>query len=178
MPIGAVVQTLVLFMLVALILQYEASGIVLVALLNGSLLYGMCAYIGTAAAYIKLKIVSPHIKRPFDAGYFLGITCAVFLICCCVTAMVQMFSTAVFRETLLVCVAKVGLQFLEFLLVRRHHMVETPEEQFIQDNLNEHGLMAALEEEEEADASAYLQVGGMSGMNMASKGNVVYPVAD
>ncbi|KAJ3006266.1 UNVERIFIED_CONTAM: hypothetical protein HDU68_004181 [Siphonaria sp. JEL0065] len=161
-PMGAVAMTLGFFMVVALILQYEASGVVLLALLNGSLLYGMFAYVATAGAYIKLRISMPHIKRPFDAGYTLGMSSAVFLIGCCITAMVQMFSTEVFRETLLVCLGKVALQFSEFLFFRRHHMVQTPEEQFIHAELNANGLQEAKSNHELADAAKYAGVGGRS----------------
>ncbi|KAJ3069125.1 hypothetical protein HDU98_007807 [Podochytrium sp. JEL0797] len=157
-PIGAVAVTLVFFMTVALILQYEASGVVLTALLNGSLLYGMFAYIGMAAAYIKLRIVSPHVKRPFDAGYFLGITCSLYLIACCLTSMIQMFATVAFRETLYFCLVKIGIQYLQFLVYQRFHMVETPEEQFIHVELNLNGLKEAESRNELADAGQFKEV--------------------
>ncbi|KAJ3124831.1 hypothetical protein HK100_011090 [Physocladia obscura] len=133
----------------------EASGVVVLALLNGSLLYGMFAYVATALAYIKLRIFMPYVKRPFDAGYYVGITCALFLIGCCLTAMVQMFSTVAFRETLYVCLGKIALQFSEFVFYRRYHMVETPEEQFIHAELNMNAMDIAKSKGELADASKY-----------------------
>ncbi|ORY53595.1 hypothetical protein BCR33DRAFT_710989 [Rhizoclosmatium globosum] len=149
-PIGAVIMTLSFFMLVA------ASGVVLLALLNGSLLYGMFAYVGTALAYIKLKIFMPHVKRPFDAGFYVGIFSALFLIGCCITAMTQMFATVTFRETLFVCLGKIMLQFSEFIFFRRHHMVQTPEEQFIHAELHAGGVDVAMSTGELADGSKYM----------------------
>ncbi|KAI8616287.1 amino acid permease-domain-containing protein [Chytriomyces sp. MP71] len=178
-PIGAIIETLILFMLVALILQYEASGVVLLALLNGSLLYGLFAYTATGFAYIKLRIFIPHVNRPFNPGYWVGMISALFLISICIACMVQLFSTDVFRETLLVCLGKLALQFTEFLFHRRHHLKSTPEEEFIHAEMNVKAADEVMQSKREVtDASSYSAIvlptasagGNLHHMNRSSVG--------
>ncbi|KAJ3006355.1 UNVERIFIED_CONTAM: hypothetical protein HDU68_004103, partial [Siphonaria sp. JEL0065] len=124
-----------------------ASGVVGEALLNGSLLYAILAYISVALAYLRMRWKYPHLNRPFNLGNFFGPFCALVTLTSYISALVNMFYNQIFRDTLYVCLGKLGFMLLFFAVLQRTNMVETPEEEFIQRYLNSNDDIEDTEEE-------------------------------
>ncbi|ORY45266.1 hypothetical protein BCR33DRAFT_850115 [Rhizoclosmatium globosum] len=199
-PFNAALLSIGLIVVIALIIQFESGGIVGQALLNGSLLYAIFAYIAVGAAYIRMKLVFPSLKRPFDLGFWFGNLCAIITLVSFTSALVELFLQPVMRETLFVCLGKLGVMTVEFVVYHRFHLVETPEEEFIQHhlgNLADGGNIADEYKDEEGkiDANAYVhnlsksiisvakskrQLHGVavSGSNLKLPSNVKLPVHD
>ncbi|KAJ3076746.1 hypothetical protein HDU98_000626 [Podochytrium sp. JEL0797] len=134
-PFNASVLACVLTVVIALILQFESAGVVGQALLNGSLLYAIFAYLSVSAAYIRMKLIFPNLKRPFDLGNFWGILMAVISLVAFTSALIELFLQEIMRETLFVCLGKLGVMTIEFVVYHRFHLISTPEEEFIQKQL-------------------------------------------
>ncbi|KAJ3030725.1 UNVERIFIED_CONTAM: hypothetical protein HDU68_007936 [Siphonaria sp. JEL0065] len=114
----------------------KASGVVGEALLNGSLLYAIFAYVSVAFAYLQMRYKYPNLSRPFDLGPIIGPICALVTLASYTAALINMFHNEVFRDTLYICLGKLAWMLLFFVVFQRKHMIETPEEEFIQRYLN------------------------------------------
>ncbi|KAJ3283987.1 hypothetical protein HDU79_008601 [Rhizoclosmatium sp. JEL0117] len=136
-PIYALVCSMAMSLGAALVLQFEASGVAGQAFLNGSLLYAIFAYIAVAFAYLKMRWYYPNLKRPFDLGPIVGPLCAIIVVTSYMSALANLFQKEIFRDTLIVCISKLGVMMLVFVVYQRKRMVETPEELFIQRYLDE-----------------------------------------
>ncbi|KAI9344796.1 amino acid permease-domain-containing protein [Zopfochytrium polystomum] len=134
-PIGSLSVTIAMIIGIAIIIQLQHGSNLTEALLNGSILYGMVAYIITAAAYIRLRMACPRLKRPWNPGPLIGYTAAIIVIVVSVTTVTQMFIIESYRQTLIICLAKVVLGLIAFTIYQRKRMVRTPEEVFIQEHI-------------------------------------------
>ncbi|KAI9341485.1 amino acid permease-domain-containing protein [Obelidium mucronatum] len=161
-PVYALFFSMAMCLSSALMLQFQASGVVGEAFLNGSLLYAIIAYISVSLAYLQMRWSYPNLKRPFDLGPFIGPFCAIVTLTAYTAALVSMFYNQVFRETLYVCLAKLGGMLIMFVAFQRKNMVETPEEEFIQRYLN------GVDEEQEEDG--VVVGGGATGTGVSSGG--------
>ncbi len=127
-PHRALIAGAVIGLLAALVIDRFGTGIVGAALLNMAVFGAVISYASVMAAFIKLRLAAPEMKRPYKSP--LGVPGAVIGIIFALLSLVATFSIADYRPGVLGVAFFLVVALLYFALYSRKRLVaQAPEEE-------------------------------------------------